>query len=214
MEANEKVVEKIRKLLAIADKKSNNNEHEVMAATLKAQKMMAEYNISLSEVSKDTHKKDIELMVAESKGYRDFRKPLGALLAENFRCKVLLLDGRDVLFVGNKTDVLIVKETFEYLYEFVVKEGNKRYNRAVKRGEASADVFNSYAIGFMIGLKQALDKQCRALMLIIPEEVEDAYNKLNKQDGTPFNNPDNLDADAWREGKHDGTTALTGKRLN
>lgn len=213
MENTEKLVEKIQKLLAKAAEGSGATENEVITATLKAQKLMAEHNISMSEVCRDTKKLDVKYMMAKTKGYRDFRKALAVIIAENFRCKTVLMENRDVVFMGILDDVNVAVETFNYLYEFIVSEGNKRYNKAIRKGEASGDIFNSYAVGFLMGLKRALDKQCRALMVLIPKEVEDEFDSLNTVKGKGYQPPETIHPESFQEGHHDGTTILNGKRL-
>ena len=47
MENMERILEKIRRALALAG--DNPNEHEALAAALKAQELMAKYNIDISQ---------------------------------------------------------------------------------------------------------------------------------------------------------------------
>ena len=85
MNANtDKIVEKIKKLLALADKAQNTNEHEAQAALLKAQKLMAEYGVSVEGNTEEAH--TYKFVVCNTPGDKGFRSHLAVTIGDNFRC--------------------------------------------------------------------------------------------------------------------------------
>ena len=57
MEKREKILKKIENLLALAG--NNPSENEAIAAALKAQELMAKYNIELADIEGETPKDNI-----------------------------------------------------------------------------------------------------------------------------------------------------------
>lgn len=171
----DKIVEKIKKLLALAG--NNPSEQEAQAAYAKAQALMAQYSIELSEESGE----EIEIiaMQVHHKDNCGYRKPLAVVIANNFRVKVFMT-GNTVTFFGTKMDVEIAKEIFEHAYNYAYKRGFKLERDARKAGEDTHGLANSYFSGFIAGLKAILDEQCKALMIVTPKEVEDAWEERIK----------------------------------
>lgn len=206
------IIDRVKKLLNLADKDKNNSDAEAEAALLMAQKLMAEHDISIDEASSEkiayaneecTHKWNM-----------GFRKLLATILANNFRCKVWYRHG-NVVFMGHATDARIAREAFEYAYEFILREGNRQYNKYYQMGRNTKGVFNSYAKGFLFGLKQKLGEQSVALMIVTPKDVHDKYTEMTagwKQAGGGMRE-DYISPDAFQEGVKDGRTAMNGRRL-
>lgn len=51
------------------------------------------------------------------------------------------------------------------------------YNHRKKYGNAKG-IMNAFLIGFCEGVKEALDRQCTALMIVTPQEVEDKFSAM------------------------------------
>ena len=170
-----KIVEKIKKLLALAG--NNPSEKEAQAAYAKAQALMAQYSIELSEESGE----EIEIVVMPCKHSNNegYRKPLAVVIADNFRVKVFM-SGNTVMFFGTKMDVEIAVEVFNHAYRYSHNRGLKLERNARNEGRTTKGVANSYWSGFIAGLKVILDEQCKALMIVTPKEVEDAWEKRIK----------------------------------
>lgn len=171
---NNKIIDKIQKLLALGD--HNPNENEAQAAILKAHELMAEHAIS----SVDAKGEEISCSTesCEHKGNRKFRRSLASIIASNFRCHNYTSDGRVTLF-GRESDVRIAKEAFEYAYSYAYRESSRLYNEYRKRGLNAYGIVNSYAIGFIHGLKEKLDAQSTALMVITPPDVHGEYDAVS-----------------------------------
>ena len=208
----EQVIEKIKKCLALAN--NNPEEGEAKAALLLAQKLMAKYNVSVEmtegeETIAYANEKCIHRYDAA------YRKPLAQVIADNFRCRYYL-HGSQIVFFGRDFDARVAKEAFEYAYEFAMKEGNKLENKAYAEYGTSRGVHSSYTAGFIAGLKDALEAQCTALMIITPQDVKDEFADMTKNWGTArggFRLNSGIDREAYRRGHHDGKTIMNGRRI-
>ena len=164
----------IRSLFAKAE--STHSEHEAKAAILKAQELMAKYGIqSISD-------EDQIVYTSQScthSGNRSFRRVLANVIAPNFKVKYYL-SNNTVTFFGRENDVRIAKEVFEYSYRFICRE-TRRLCKEKKQSGLSADgITNTYALGFCTGLKEQLESQSVALMVIVPSDVQKKYEEMSK----------------------------------
>lgn len=165
----EALIKKINKLLALADTSRNSSEEEARNAYRKAQALIAEYNLNTDELEqKEEH---IVLMPATHSNNEGYRTRLAMVLAQNFRCRVMMC-GNTVNFLGYKTDAEVCVKVFNSAYRLSHNKGLKLEREARKAGLSTRGVANSYWIGFCNGLKEVLDEQCRALMIIVPDEVD------------------------------------------
>jgi hypothetical protein len=210
--SDSKIVDKILKLLALG--KNNPNESEAQAAILKAHELMAEFGIDA--IAADDEKITYSTEKCEHKGDRKFRRNLAYIIASNFRCQNYLYNGQVTLF-GRTSDVSIAKEVFEYAYSFAYKESNRLYADCRRGGLNAKGVVNSYALGFLSGLKEKLDAQSTALMVIMPPDVIDEYESVKKELGlrnTTFRlSASRTDIVAYNRGVTDGRTVMNGRRL-
>lgn len=208
----EQVIEKIKKLLAMAA--DNSTEHEAQTALLMAQKLMAKYNVNVEM----TDAKETVAYAKEECVHRydaAYRKPLAKVIADNFRCEYYLR-GSQIVFFGRDFDARVAKEAFEYAYEFAMREGNKLENKAYAERGTAKGVHSSYTAGFIAGLKSALEAQCTALMVVTPQDVKDEFANMSANWGKArggFRLNSNIDAEAWRQGHHDGQTVMNGRRV-
>lgn len=210
---NKQVIEKIKRLLALANKEKNTSEAEAEAALLKAHELMAKYNIEMDETNM---KEEISYVheVCITKWNMGFRKILAAIIAQNFRCE-MYIDKCNIVFFGHATDARIAKEVMEYAYTFAMREGNRVYNRHYQVGKPTKGVFNSYTRGFVQGLKQKLDEQSTALMVVTPPDVVKKFNEMsgNWNEKKANISISEFHPDAFNAGLHDGKTVMNGRRL-
>lgn len=178
-----KIIDKIRKILELS--KNNPSKEEAEAAALKAQKMLADYHISMSDLE-ECEPDDISGTSTDVGGTKKWRWLLAEVVANNFRCKFYAC-GKLVTFYGHATDIEVAKDTYEYLFN-VAHKGACRERDAVHRiYGTSSGVYNGYCIGFVNGVKSALAKQCTALMLVTPKDVEESYADMSKSFVTKHN---------------------------
>lgn len=174
----EKIVEKIKKLLALS---KSPNENEAMAAALKAQALMAKYEIDLSQIETNEDRKIVERIYCDN-GKHEMKKwkyGLATIVANNFMCKMFLY-GTSVVFYGYEEDAEIALNTFRYLYEAGNRLALKYYNNYRKNGMPTKGVMNTYLSGFKAGIKSILEKQSTALMVVTPQKVKDSFEEITK----------------------------------
>ena len=212
MKHKEDIVEKIKKLLALANDNKNNSDEEAKAAMLKAQALMAKYDISVEEVE-EQEEPEYTHEVCEHRWDYAYRIPLAHVLSENFRC-MTYCRGKRIVFMGHPSDAKICKATFEFAYAYIQKTGNQIYNKRYSMGYPTKGVFNSYASGFIRGLKEAFDSQCVALAIVTPPDVISKFEEITQ--GWRHKSTKGLevsDFEVWREGRKDGKKFLDKDKL-
>lgn len=212
MKSKEDIVEKIKGLLALGNEKRNDSDAEAKAALLKAQQLMAKYDISIEECE-EQEEPEYSHEMCEHKWDYAYRIPLASVLAKNFRC-MTYSRGKTIVFMGHPSDAKICKATFEYAYQFIQKRGNSIYNKKYAMGYPTKGVFNSYANGFIVGLKEAFDVQCTALAIVTPPDVINHFEEISKDwrcrshKGLEVNN-----FEVYSEGRRDGKSFMDKKQL-
>lgn len=206
----DKVLSTIRKLLELS--KNNPSEEEASSALLKAQQLMAKHNVFVEESGPELI--EYAEVVCDSKWNMGFRKPLGQVIAKNFRCEMYLYGGA-VAFMGRAMDARIAKEAFEYAYQFAMSEGNRMYNRAYSMGKQTKGIFNSYTLGFIKGIGEKFDEQCTALMIVTPPDVKERFQEMTEgwKSQSSKMRLDRINSEAYNEGRKDGRTVLNGRRI-
>lgn len=173
----ENMIEKIKKILNLS--KNNSSVEEAASAALQAQKLMAKYNIHEDEVTLEELKGDeigentVELN--HSSHLLAWYKNLAVVVAENFRVKTYLDAKRDVVFRGFTEDTKIAQEVYRYLYTLGNKLAGRAYAEAKNNTGTAKGVYNSFVVGYLTGIKEALNEQCVALMIVTPKAVEEDY---------------------------------------
>lgn len=211
----EKILNKIKNLLDLAN--NNPNENEAIAAALKAQELMAKYNIELDQLDDKKETREIVKEVYHQSSKHEMKKwkiGLAAIIAQNFRCKTYLLGGKDVVFYGFKEDAKIALEVFTYLYEIGNKFAVRYYNKCKKEGKETRGVMNTYLVGFRDGVAEVLEKQCTALMIVTPKEVTESYDEMSKG-WKEMKSTLRLSGDtsAYSNGKSDGRDMATARSI-
>lgn len=208
-EQREKMIDKIRKVLKLAQ--DNPSMEEGLAAALQAQKLMAKYNIHEDDVSLEEIKDEIGSVFSTQKHnshLKAWRKNLAMVISRNFRCKCYMR-GQDVVFRGYKKDAEIAMEVYLSLYEICRKLGTKAHEKQKAEEGTGKGAHNSFALGFVRGVEEGLGEQCTALMIVTPKEVEEEYVTFSagfgKSRGMSTNN---IDGKLYAQGKVEGKAAI------
>lgn len=211
---NEKIIEKIKNLLDLAG--NNPNENEAMAAALKAQELMAKYNIDSSAIDTDESEKELFHATYNDTGKHEMKKwkvTLSNIIARNFCCR-LYFHGTSVVFYGYKKDAQIAVEVFRFLYEAGNKFAVRYYTKCKKEGKNTKGIMNTYLQGFCAGIKEVLDRQCTALMIVIPKEVNESFETMTANWKTKNTHiTQSYDAAAYSQGKIDGKETATARGI-
>lgn len=212
----EKILNKIKNLLDMAN--NNPNENEALAAALKAQELMAKYNIELDQLDEKKETREIVTEIYRQSGKHEMRKwkiGLASIIANNFRCKTFFLGRQnDVAFYGFKEDAKIALQVFTFLYETGNKLAVRYYNKCKKEGSSTQGVMNTYLVGFRDGVAEVLGKQCTALMIVTPKEVVESYEEMSK-DFRSMTTRMNISGDqnAYSDGKTDGRDMASARSI-
>lgn len=132
MQPNDKIIDRIRKLLALGS--NNPNEHEAEVAMRRAHRLLAEYNLSLADMTEA--EKDAENpYTRDEQIFRERFRPYGRIIADgigrlNF-CKVFYVrtDRYDQYsFVGRKSNVEVAKLVSEMVCATLCREAKAQSN--------------------------------------------------------------------------------------
>lgn len=178
MNDRDKIIEKIKKLLALS--KNNTSQEEAISASLKAQKLIADYDVKDSEINGSCKQQVVVTIESETYKGKQWRNSLAYVIAKNFRCRAYLSPihhskhnvTNRIKFVGYEYDAeaaLLVYNKMTEIGESLAREACREYK---SRYGTCAGVKNTFLIGFVSGIDFELTKQCEALMLVTPKEVE------------------------------------------
>ena len=212
---NVKIIETIKKLFELS--KNNPSEEEAKSAALKAHEMLAKHGIDISEVENLSSEPEVEEITEESVDVpaKKWKYTLAHAVADNCRVQFFMHGKNTFIFYGHKTDVSIAVEMFKYLFDVGNKLGLKLY-REIKASRGYGDnVYNSCVMGFCEGVREALAEQSKALMVIMPEDVKEAFAERTKGFRVCHNSRPNVyHGEAFRRGRESGYNAMKRNALN
>jgi len=202
-----KAKEKIRKLLALAQDKSNENEAE--AALLAARKLMAQHKLTENDLD-EGKRHELRQVVYEEQTFSGLKNTwmiqLAKVMAE-YHCCYACMRGtkgqttRKVVFAGLDDDPEIVLALFEYAVQHIQKTVTEYRKRVLwsmtdqrEKNNAARSFEQSYAQGFQDGIKAKYEQQNReaaneeqdgeqvstALVMVQPKEVTDWAKRLHQ----------------------------------
>lgn len=221
--SRESVIERIKKLFALAD--NNPNQNEAIAAALKAQHLMAEHDVEECEI----HGKEEQPIVEIETGPAPARWSclLAAVIRSNFRCESYELTRkvrgfkkrkRIITFYGYQCDAQAAALTFNYLFK-VGDHLARRYASSIRKEYGRADgTYNMFVSGFLEGVHIELEKQSQALMLVVPVAVSESFQTLSS-DWEKGNNQLRLDGafadrETYEIGKETGRKTIRARRID
>lgn len=211
-----KIADKIQKLLSLAG--NNPSQEEAQAALMKAQKLMADYNVSMSDLHPGEASFKCSLEIANVKANpRD--NAIQWIISNAFACKPLISVDRKLMFFGRADNAKAAKSCMEFTHK-TLEHGIKKICRdyGMKSSEKGASaIYNGYAKGFIEGLSETVGKQTVALSIVVTKDVEDEYNKrftsTRKYASKGYKyNPQYRTA--YTQGKIDGSSVMDRRSLN
>ena len=197
MADREKIIERIKKLLAVTEKRGAT-EAEALAAALAAQRLIADNDVHECELA-DEAEPIVSVVANKSRSWQD---RLATVVAENFRCRWYWCHRRQrhnyvqaIAFYGYESDANAAKLVFKSL----AKTGNRlgKHYADDQYGESTAALwesyrereirlkrrnraFNSWCAAFVRGVSSELEKQSQALLIVVPPAVKDAYRDFSE----------------------------------
>ena len=206
--ADTKILEKIKKLFELS--KNNPSEEEAKSAALKAQELLVEHGLTMAEVddtdiTKNEQIEEVRIDLEPKK----WKYTLARIISDNFKVKHFYCGKDTLIFYGHSTDTTVASETYKYLFKVGNTLGNKLAREARQKYGWADNVYNSCVIGFCQGIREALAEQSKALMVITPADVEEAYADRSKGFKTMVANaPKAYNGDAFRRGREQGYNAM------
>ena len=189
-------------------------EAEAIAAALAAQRLIARYDVTDGELNE---RRDSE-NITEAKTTpvcTAWSAHLASTVATAFRCRTLVWQmGRGsrrkrYSFFGYQTDAEAARLAFEHLHEVgsrlateVVRRWRREYPGCSLKG-----VKSSYCTGFVVGVADELERQTKALMVVVPKEVDAACEAVTADAGTYTVRGGVTNLSAFDRGRGDGRDA-------
>lgn len=209
----EKIIAKINKALALADRSQNSSEHEAISASLFVQKLLAKYNLTMADVTGEQKEEDVEQTVADVGKGKKWKYGLADVIANNFACKCFSVGTEQVVFYGYKANIISARRVYVYL----LKVGDrlaKSYAKKYREDNGGADgIYNSFCLGFVGGIRKELEKQCTALSIVVQPKVEEEWKKFSESFGVRNSTIKLNDREAYEEGFVEGKRALNATYL-
>ena len=175
---------KIEKLLAKTVENGCTMDEAATAAKM-VQRLIKKYHIDLAEIGDESEKADGERLDAKSVKKWEIR--LISAIAKNMRCKVVVSHRHTSESIRRKTFVYIIgmdadRKAVIALYDKlrkICKVGMKEeQNYHKKMFGTSKGIADSYGFGFTQAIKGEMEKQAKALVLVVPKEVDDKMYEL------------------------------------
>lgn len=109
------------------------------------------------------------------------------MIPQNFRCCIFKSRTKTfhrTVFVGHRIDAEIALEVYESAYHFITRYAQSIASYAYRYQGTSKGVRDEWSLGFITGLEQGFKDQIKtstetALMLLIPQEVNDHITTMN-----------------------------------
>ena len=204
MPVNEKILHKVRALLNLARNGGDPDSNEAQTALLMAQRFMAENGIDeleLKDHAEDTPAKEVlDDYATEYEKLSWWKKSLGSVIAQNFRCYSYLNKRNGytrLAFVGLKQDAEIAIIAFSFASDYIRHEADQFMNvyredcllRLGHRPDISQQrgIRNNYVEGWISGLEaqyaEQVSKEGWGLVLVKDELVTQTYNDMDLKRG-------------------------------
>lgn len=213
--SDERYQELLRKVQALFALAGNNPERaEAEAAALKAQQIIAKYNLVMADAKED--KPEIAQVEYHTGIDKSFKYSLARVVADNFRCECWWLGKAYVVFLGYKPDAEVAKATFEFLFKTCEKGARRECRKAYKERGTETGVYFSYTRGFVVGIKEKLDAQCVALAVVTPQEVTTEFKAQTegfKTLGKYRAGNEQFSKSHYVQGKRDGRAAMNSRAI-
>lgn len=235
MSVNDKILEKIRNLLELAE--DGGNDEESQTALLMAQKLMLKHKISQNELNEGGEQQIGIKSLSVYKRIYWWEKVLVRIIADNFRVMFYMQSNRlphqtsvqrKLVLMGYPEDVDLAYEMFYLAAEAMKHYASLHMKNSKEDGTSSKTPQNqlrkSYYQGFMDGLSSKFEKQRQqmssenekyALIIKTPQDVLDKFNEeIHGQ--VSFKQPDlSKHNQAYAEGYNKGSElSLSNKYLD
>jgi len=212
MKIDPAVIDKIRKILALAE--NNSSLEEAETAALFVQRLLLQHGLSLAEVRDDGNGgKTVEEARPEQVEYRHvpwWVKSLASIISRNFRCEAIIRThpggNRSLFFIGLAQDVEVASLTYNRI--------KTAYNASLRRFIQENRVMdtaekNDYTEGFLSGLRRKFTEQVEEYALVLAQDplVREHIQSMGLRKGRKSAITRTFSRRAWETGHKDGRAA-------
>lgn len=218
----EGTIERIKKCLSLAG--NNSSENEVNNAIKMAQRLALKAGISIEDIDMSEIRPIIEVVQynvdQNTKTCPSWRYALCKTIADNFKTDVFInkvTGGSSLVIIGDKDDVDITREVFQYTENAYLNLSKKYINSVKKKRKLNRSLSirfkNDYFVGFLEGITKAFAENIQefGLMVIKPDEVNEWMDEHCKT-GSRSSIKGAGSEDAYNNGLKDGDFVGSSKR--
>jgi len=203
----EKVLEKVKKLLALSND-SGSSKEESQTALLLAQQMMVKNNLTMQDIKTIESNSSREIVHGITQCLNKtpwWYQSLSTILADNFKCVCIKekFKGKGyscINFVGHPEDVDICKEIYFYAVKQITYLSDRYstyYTTKIAR-VPKPGIKNDYITGYLFGIKTKFDEQVKkndwGLIVTCDNEVLDTLKGCHKVPNTKAKSGNTIDA--------------------
>ncbi len=201
---------KIEKLLAMTED-SGCTPAEAAQAALMARRLMASHDAKAFASGMPLDASPIVEVPADAfPSIEEWGKELARAVARAFRCKCYLSQSRKTgawkaTFLGHASDAEIARAIYEKLYGI-----GDRLGRASMESDGSTDAYHATTFGFLNGVERDLARQSVEALMPVPDDVEEAYEKLGITEAATLEVPCKVDGRLYVVGREEGAKTMRG----
>ncbi|NAW61088.1 DUF2786 domain-containing protein [Vibrio sp. V31_P5A7T61] len=187
LESLDKVIDKISKLLAMANDTSSPN--EALLAAKRARALMDKYQLSQEDIETQIGSQFLEAQVGKQKGKQFlWEKSLAAACANLNDCRSVInrnQNGSYLSLQGFKSDVIVAKMTMEYLVKAAKRAKDSVGIKGASESQFFMRGFSSEVLDRAIEIKRSREKQFTSvagtgLVLLKNTEIEKHFGELGE----------------------------------
>ena len=198
---NEKLLSKIKNLLARADQARNDNENEREIALRQAESLMAKHAISHLDLSNEAQRQTVGALTDTTVARRTRELwPLHIMhnLCPLYRCRLVKLGGNRVHLFGHRTNIDIMLSMSDYCVKSIRREMSTAYN-AQPGFKSNRRRFNtSFGNGASVGIKRQVSQMIaqrdrgdipeiqKSSALIVVDQYKHQQLQVNNQLGKAY----------------------------
>ncbi|MBK0348424.1 DUF2786 domain-containing protein [Aerococcaceae bacterium zg-ZJ1578] len=195
MSVNDKILDKIRNLLKLAEDGANDEESQT--ALLMAQKLMLKHKISQNELNETGQNEIVLKSLSVYKRLFWWEKSLATIIATNFRVMLYVQSNRmpyqtstmrKIVYMGYPEDTELAYEVFHLAAESMKYHASYHLKSLQEENQSFslADLRKAYYKGFIDGLNEKFEQQRREMqsenvayeiMVQVPNEVKAAFDQ-------------------------------------
>lgn len=222
MAVDDKVLERIKKLLALAGENgfTNDNENEAKAAFRKAAELMEAHGLAIADINKETGKvsgiDQFSIRQGQAK-YRIWANPLAGILAKCFDCRVILVEENQVV-VGVKSDIELFTWYYNFLKIRIARNASTKFRLVADQktyGTGCVAALRTRLLDMFTKVREEVrTEQTKALVVVKKQEVDKTFKKWFPH--TKKHSPKRKltgSSEAYNAGVRDGQTMALNKSI-